>query len=65
MSMNNCQKLLNVKDLQSLIGCGRNKVYQLLSSKTLPSIQIGKQYYVPIEEYNKWVNRNLNDKILL
>lgn len=57
--------MLTVKDLQDKLGCGRNKVYQLLASKTLPSIRIGKQYYIPIEEYSRWVNRNLDSQILL
>lgn len=58
-------KLLSVKELQALIGCGRNKVYEILATNTLPKIKIGKQYYVPESEYTKWVQRNLNKSILL
>lgn len=59
------EKLLSIKELQELIGCGRNKVYQIIASKTLPAIQIGKQYYVPQTEYEKWISRNLHRQILL
>lgn len=59
------EKMLTAKDIQQLLGCGRNKVYQILNTNTLPKIKIGKQYYVPQSEYNKWVNRNLQKEILL
>ena len=59
------EKMLTVKDIQELIGCGRNKIYQIIASNTLPAIQIGKQYYIPQTEYEKWVNRNLHKQILL
>lgn len=59
------EKMLTAKDIQELLGCGRNKVYQIINSGTIPKIQIGKQYYIPESEYNKWVNRNLHKQILL
>ena len=59
------EKMLTAKDIQQLLGCRRNKVYQILNTNTLPKIKIGKQYYVPQSEYNKWVNRNLQKEILL
>ena len=46
------EKMLTVKDVQKLIGCVRNKVYQIIASNTLPAIQIGKQYYIPQSEYD-------------
>ena len=58
-------KMLTAKDIQELLGCGKNKVYQILGSNTLPKIKIGKQYYIPRLEYDKWVARNLNKEILL
>ncbi|MBQ8195282.1 MAG: helix-turn-helix domain-containing protein [Oscillospiraceae bacterium] len=57
--------LLSVKELRQLIGCGRNKMYEILATNTMPTIKIGKQYYVPRKEYEKWVNRNLNSEIRL
>lgn len=65
--MNNysSEKMLTVKDIQKLIGCGRNKAYQIIASNTLPAIKIGKQYYIPQSEYDKWVCRNLHKEILL
>lgn len=59
------EKMLSVRELQELIGCGRNKIYQILASNTIRYIQIGKQYYIPQSEYDKWVNRNLSKQILL
>lgn len=59
------EKMLTVKDIQKLLGCGRGKAYQIVSSNTLPKLKIGKQFYIPESEYNKWVQRNLNREILL
>lgn len=59
------EKMLTVKDIQKLLGCGRGKAYQIVGSNTLPKIKIGKQFYIPQSEYDKWVKRNLNSEILI
>lgn len=59
------EKMLTVKDLQSLIGCGRNKVYEIIGSRTIRYIKIGKQYYIPETEYIRWIKNNIDKNIIL
>ena len=58
-------KLLTVKELQELIGCGRNKIYEILATNTIRKIKIGKQYYIPQSEYERWIKSNLGKEIIL
>lgn len=58
-------RLLTVKDIQNRIGCGRSKVYEVVNSNGFPKIKIGKQFYVPEDEFNKWVSRHIGKEILI
>lgn len=39
--------VLTVNDVMNILHIGRNKAYELLRSKTIPSIRIGKKYVIP------------------
>ena len=39
--------VLTVNDLMNILHIGRNKAYELLRSKVIPSIRIGKKYVIP------------------
>lgn len=54
-----------VKDIQSIIGCGRDKAYSLARSKTFPSTKIGKTFYIDKEEFEKWRKKNAYSEIIL
>lgn len=58
-------RMLSVKEVQELIGCGRNKIYAIIGSRTMRCIKIGKQYYIPESEYIRWVNNNVDKTIVL
>lgn len=58
-------RLLTVKELQTLINCGRNKVYEILATNTIRKIKIGKQYYIPESEYERWIKNNLGKEIII
>lgn len=49
------EKLLRVKDIEEIFGCGRNKAYELMKSLGFPAIRIGKNLYVSKEELEKWI----------
>ena len=49
------EKLLRVKDIEKIFGCGRNKAYELMKSPGFPAIRIGKNLYVSKEELEKWI----------
>jgi excisionase family DNA binding protein len=46
--------LLTIEDFMEILGIGRNKAYQLLQSKEVKSLKIGKAYRIPkvcLKEY--------------
>ena len=47
--------LLRVKDLQTLLGVGRETAYALMRSKSFPSIKIGGSYFVSREALDRWL----------
>ena len=57
---NNTAELLQVKDLQKILGIGRDKCYTLMRSKNFPSVQIQKTLYVSRTALYDWLK---NDKV--
>ncbi|MCD8013878.1 MAG: helix-turn-helix domain-containing protein [Lachnospiraceae bacterium] len=54
MSNNNYEELLTVKEVQQLLGIGKNTAYDLVRQKKIKCFRIGKLWKVPkraIEEY--------------
>lgn len=51
------KRLLKAKDLSDILGCGKTKAYQLMNSRTFPSIRIGKNLYVDEEKLSQWLDR--------
>lgn len=39
--------VLTVNDVMNILHIGRNKAYELLRSRVIPSIRIGKKYVIP------------------
>lgn len=39
--------VLTVEDVMKILHIGRSKVYELLRSKVIPSMRIGKKYIIP------------------
>lgn len=61
--MNN--RILKVPDIQKHLGISKNRAYELIKTKTFPKIQIGHRYYIPENEYEIWISKNIKNKILL
>lgn len=49
------EKFLKVKDIQKILGCGKQTAYDLVRLKGFPKITIGQRYYIPEEEFYKWM----------
>lgn len=58
-------KMYTVKDIQGIFGCGINHAYGIMHMNGFPSIKIGKQYYTPVSEFDKWVHSSLGKEFLL
>lgn len=57
------QKMLSPKDIQQIFGCSRNKAYQIIESKGFPKIKVGKQYYIPEADLERWVAKNTGNEV--
>jgi excisionase family DNA binding protein len=51
--------MLKVKDIQEALGCSGKKAYAIVNQKDFPKIKIGKTFYIPEDEFDKWVKRYL------
>lgn len=49
------KEILTVKDIKNSLGCGINRAYDIIHQEDFPKIKIGNRYYIPKEEYYKWL----------
>ena len=49
------QKLLTVKDVQSILNIGRTTAYQLMRSSGFPTLRINNRLFVSQEALEKWI----------
>ena len=47
-------RFYRVSDVQRILGCGRDRAYQIMRSKGFPAITIGRQRYVSPEAFERW-----------
>ncbi len=48
-----------------MLGCGQQRVYDLVNLKDFPKITIGKRYYIPESKFQEWLENNVTAKIEL
>jgi len=58
------ETLLKIEDIMQIFSCKRDKAYAIVHTSGFPKIQIGRQYYVPPTELQKWLKVNMNKTIL-
>ena len=52
------KKMYTVKDIKNYFNCGINQAYSIVNRKGFPKVKIGRKYYIPKEQFEKWVVRN-------
>ena len=55
--------VLEVKDIQNIFHCGRNKAYQIMNMSGFPSFRIDSSIYVEKNELKKWLARVKNRNV--
>ena len=55
----------NLKDLQKVLGIGRDTAYALMRNGSFPAIKIGNRYIVEAKAFEQWLRRNAGRKICL
>lgn len=58
-------KYLSPKDISDILGMGKNKVYKLIMLNGFPKIKIGKRYYIPENEFKKYLDKHIGTKIVI
>lgn len=53
-----------IKEVQEILGLGKNNVYKLLKLPTFPVIKIGKRYLIPKKELEEWVSKSVRKELL-
>ena len=59
------QRMLTALEVKEVLGFGINKTYQLINSQGFPKIKIGRQYLIPENEFNKWIEKYCYKKYIL
>ena len=63
-SLNNNQ-ILHPKDIKNHLNIGNDKMQKLLHTPGFPVIKIGKRYYIPEQEYYKWLQKNVGNSLII
>lgn len=53
------QKVYSVKDIQAILGIGKNQAYQLLDKGLFNVVSVGKRRMVSKDSFNNWLNGNV------
>ena len=57
--------LLTVKDLQPMLGIGRDTAYALMHSRAFPAMKIGGRYFVSKDALHEWISKNAHKSFKL
>jgi len=53
--------LYKVTDVQKILGCCPKTAYKIFKSKSFPSKQIGRRYYIEKSKFMKWLDTYENE----
>ena len=57
MRPKNEQKLISLNELQEILGIGRTKAYDLVTSGELPAVRIGRIIRVDMRDLTDWLEQ--------
>ena len=55
------KKLITVKEFVSEYGIGTNKAYEIVNSKGLPIIRLGKKILIVRDRLDEWLENNIGN----
>ena len=56
-------KILSQEDLYEILPFGKTKIQQLIASKQLPLLKIGKDYVTTYNILEDWIREHIGDEI--
>lgn len=54
-----------IKELAKVLHLGESKVRKLVMHPNFPKIKIGRQYLIPKQKYQEWIERNLYKEVVI
>jgi len=51
--------LLRPGEVADLLGVSRSKVYELIATRVIPTIQVGSRARVPLHALREWIDRRM------
>lgn len=51
------KRMLRVADIQKIFDCSVKKAYEIVNQPDFPKIKIGRDLYIPVQEYDKWIKK--------
>ena len=58
-------RMYSMKELQNIMGIGKNTAYKLVKLKGFPSIKIGNKILIPHNKLYDWIKKNNGSNIIL
>ncbi len=58
-------RMLHPKDIKNHLNIGNDKMQKLLHMPGFPVLKIGKRYYIPEQEYFRWIEKNMGNDIII
>ena len=58
-------RMYSMKELQNIMGIGKNTAYKLVKLKGFPSIKIGNKILIPHNKLYDWIEKNNGSNIVL
>ena len=53
-------QFIKVTDMAKILKINRQKAYELIHSEDFPFITIGKSIRIPVNQFEKWLNKRAN-----
>jgi len=54
------QLLVTIEEAGKMIRVGRTRMYELVASRTIPSVRIGRSVRVPVAALREWINGEMS-----
>ena len=55
--------LLKPMEAAVALGIGRQKIYELIATNKIPTIQLGRSTMIPLEELRAWIRRETKGQL--
>lgn len=63
--MDGLQKMMTMKDIQKIFGCGKDKARAIVMADGFPKIQINREIYIPEDKFQRWIQKNIGNTIYI